>query len=206
MGQWHLRAHRTQSTRQCMRMERFTSILALMAGTAMACTMQPVSSDQFDNTIVTLYDTRFGDGINAGSYDANAGTPGQVNHGRCSNDQPSACNWQIIYCGDSGSQYDNAPTFALQSQYYPGTFLSAGYSVDVENAPTMNPCTATNTLKWIVYYAECNDRYYFMNFGYGTWMYAVNFGNVHHGSCPVTNPLDTDCGCDSGREMYFMNL
>merc|ERR1712071_706897 len=155
-----------------------------------------VDPDDLDNKVMFLIDTRYGDGINAGYQGLDYNNMyGVVTHSSCPLTDYSFCSWMITYCGMVEGLTGKEAMFSFESAYNApadeGCFPSDEYGVDL-------------AMRWVVYYAECNDRYYFRNQVTGTWMYAIAHGQVQNDVCAVENPLDTACGCYSGREIYFM--
>ena len=104
-------------------------------------------------------DTKYGDGIIATDiYNA-------VRHGRCLNESPSRCNWIFEHCGQSDI-YNHTlnDVFALQTEYYPGNYMYANVASAVShyNTTGLDVCTMNNKYKWMVFYAECVDRWYLL--------------------------------------------
>ena len=123
------------------------------------CPLKPLTASEINNKMTRLIDTKYGDGIIATDiYNA-------VRHGRCLNESPSRCNWIFEHCGQSDI-YNHTlnDVFALQTEYYPGNYMYANIASAVShyNTTGLDVCTMNNKYKWMVFYAECVDRWYLL--------------------------------------------
>merc|ERR1711976_177398 len=152
------------------------------------CPLIPQTATQLDNKIARIVDTKYGDGIIATNvYQA-------VRHGRCNNESPSICNWIFKYCGESSifNQTVN-DVFAIETEYYPGNFMYANIASAVYHynpGDGLDVCTMNNEYKWMVFYADCVDRWYLYNLSYMDFLDASDLGLKTHPvqhSRPVSN-------------------
>merc|ERR1712071_18641 len=162
------------------------------------CWLIPQEREDIESQTSRIVSTKWGDGLNA--MDGNS-----MKHGTCLNESPSQCNWKFKYCMQT-TVYDHTEhdVFAMQSEYYPDDWLNAGSAGSMSHSsPGGDVCEATNSYKWMVFYAACTDRWYLLSLSYLDWLKAGNAKTVTHSDCNVEDPYRSDGGCSNMRNFYF---
>merc|ERR1711879_180165 len=178
----------------------FLSFTVIVLKLSSACELIPQNREVLDKKVVRLFDTRYGDGVNADDG-------GTVVHGRCTTDVPSPCNWVFTRCGSS-SCFNGSDYYAIESEYYPSSFMYAdtAHQVTRQDNSISQVCSNSNSYKWFVFYASCTDRWYLFNYGTTDWLDASTLKQVYHNPCNVADPFDTDSNCGEWRRFYFYNI